>query len=1405
MIPKSTAIRFFFAFILTLFLNHVNGQSGKDGVKTISISNSVVNDYTVLTLDVAAGSTIIQVANNSLSTGFLSPISTGDLVFIIQVQGATIGSADDSTYGTINSYQNCGNYEYAEVAAISGLNGITLACPLRNNYSTAGKTMVIRVPRYSALTINGGGSITCPAWNGSIGGIIAIEVYGVTMINSGGSIDASGKGFRGGSLINSPSWYAVGNYRWATNDYGAEKGESIAGSVTDYDLMGGRYCKGAPANGGGGGSAHNGGGGGGANSGNIAGYTGNGNPDNSNATWAAAWNLQSAGFAGSTSSGGGKGGYSFSSSNQNALTAGPGNASWGGDFRRDNGGRGGHPLDYSTGRIFFGGGGGAGEENDSKGGNGGKGGGIISMLCYADISGSGQIVSNGTNGASTTGSNGTDGAGGGGGGGTVLLNTTGLVSGVSVSANGGNGGSQIVSIFNLETEGPGGGGSGGYIAVSNGTPVRLANGGNNGTTNSLSMTEFIPNGATKGGSGFNNAGFSTFQITAQPVNLCSLGTAILSITVLGTPPTGIVYNWYDQPFGGTVLGTGTTITTPILSVSKTYYVGYCPGTIRIPVQVNISTLPSVSFTSSNVCAGNPTVFTSSGSTGITSWNWNFGNGSGTSTQQNPSYAYPSGGTYNVTLTVSDGVCSASTSQSVIVSSTATVSFAAAGALCGSRNVQFTNNTTPAAPGYTWNFGDGSPVDTQINPLHTFLNAGTFSVILSTTGPGCSSADTINVFVSSAPQSSFSANTSICQNDTVFFTDLSLGNGSSIISRSWDFGDGSPASTFLNPSHSFVSNGTFNVKLTVSSSTCSDDTIISINVNTAPVANFTASATSGCPPLNVVFTNSTSGAPQYSWNFGDGSPVSTQSNTSHIYTNPGSYSVTLIATQGSCSDTFQLTNNIVVAQAPLSSFNVNAFCLGDSTHFINTSTGGSIGSYSWNFGDGDTSNASSPSHLYSASGTYFVLLSVNASNCSDDTTINIQINALPAPAFSASVTQACDSATILFNNNSAGATSAIWFFGDGDSSSVYSPYHLYSSPGNYSVTLQVVSQGGCSRSKTMLNLIQIEETPSAAFSSTAQSICQNQCVDFSNQSTAGATSWQWIFDGAIASSAVVQNPGSICYPSMGNFDVTLNVSNGTCSNTHTETSFIHVVNCSVKPKGAFIISDTSFCQGTCVSFVDLSTNAVTWKWLFLGAVPATSTQENPTNICYPNSGVYPVTLISGNTAGTDTVFFSSIIQVAGTPIMPAISVSGNILNATPAVGYQWYFNNVALSGANAQQYTALLSGDYSVVISDANGCTSSSYIQHVPLVGIEETDYDLYFYIYPNPVQNEINVMISNNNSSDLTLKLFDELGREVSSNYYPGVSGEETLNLKLYDLAKGIYFLQILAEDKKWVRLVIKN
>jgi PKD repeat protein len=1407
---SSQAIRIFIACFFLLPVFNLQGQVGKDGTRTISSANTVVNAYTSLQSNAASGSNSIQVVNNSLNLSFPAPLNSGDLIFIYQAQGADISTPDDPTYGGITSYNNSGNYEMAEVSSVSGANTINLSCPLQNNYTASGNVVVARVPRYSTLTINGGGSITCPAWNGTTGGICVLEVSGATIINSGGSIDVSGKGFRGGALVNNNSAYGVLNYRWSGPDYGAEKGESIAGDVTDYDLIGGRTCKGAPANGGGGGNGHNGGGGGGANAGNISNYTGFGIPDISNAAWIAAWNLESAGFATTTSSGGGKGGYTFSSTNQNALVTGPFNPAWGGDQRRESGGRGGRPLDYTTGKIFIGGGGGAGEQNNSKGGAGGIGGGIIYFFSYGGIAGSGQINANGANGASTNPFNGTDGAGGGGGGGTVLLNTTNPVSGITINANGGNGGSQIVTLLNTEAEGPGAGGGGGYIAISNGAVTRNAAGGINGTTNSATLTEFPPNGATKGGPGINNATINAFRVLPETLNLCSSSSTILTVNTTGTPPAGVTYTWYDQPINGNIVGTGNTFSTPVLTTSTTYYVSYCPGSARIPYKVNISSNLSVSFLSTVVCAGSSTNFSASGTPGIISWNWNFGDGTGTSIQQNPNYTYSAGGNYTVTLTVSDGTCTTSTTQTTTVNSAPVVSISssAPSSGCGSMTVQFTNNTTNAN-NYSWNFGDGTSTSSQTNPVHTYSTPGSYTVVLTaSSSAGCTKTGSLSIAVGPAPTASFTSNNTICQNDTVFFVNQSVGNGTTIVSQSWNFGDGSPPSSAANPYHVYTGTGTFNVTLTVSSALCTDDTVTTVSVNTGPVAGFTQSVTSGCNPLSVAFTNNTTGSPAYTWNFGDGSPVSSNQNPTHIYYTPGVYTVTLIASQGSCSDTIVQSNLIQVTNGPQASFqSLNSICLGDSSRFVNLSNGNgnTITSYSWDFGDGTFSNFISPSHLYLSQGTYSVKLITNTAFCSDDTTITVQVKSLPVVAFSSSLNNACDSATVQFTNNSTGANSYNWIFGDGNISSVASPAHLYSQAGSYTVMLTAVSGDGCSSTRASLNMVTIHSTPVVSFTATSTGVCINGCTSFNGQSSQTANAWTWSFSGSTVTSSTAQNPSNICYPVAGNFDVTLSVSNGYCSGSHTESSYIHVADCSTLPKAQFISGDTNLCSNACIDFVSLSSNTISWQWQLQGATPSTSSLEHPVNVCYNTPGIYDVVLIAGNPLGYDTIVQSGFIHVTASPAIPLITQSGNTLTSTPANSYQWYFNNVAISGAVSQQYIVQQSGNYSVTIADANGCTATSLAAYVSTTGINEVKNDMLLYVYPNPFHDEISVIIHSKIHQNLTVSLNDITGSIAFFKAISMTSEEEKFLFNLSEYASGIYFLKIQSAEYSHIRLLLKQ
>lgn len=489
---------------------------GKDGSKTITSTNTIVNEYTYLSSDVSSGATQIRCNSNTLNANsrFSSNLAAGDLLLIIQMQGATITTSDNSSYGSVSAYNNCGLYEFAKVSSIGTSGRINIANGLKNSYTQSGKVQVIRVPRYTTLTINSGKSITCPDWDGTTGGIVAVEASQEVIIN--GSITVNGKGFRGGALEQNSNLPGKTTHRRSTNSSeGAEKGESIAGPASS--LSDGQYCRNAPANGGGGGNAHNCAGGGGANAGDPASWTGNGNPDNSNSNWTTAWNLESSGFASTTSTGGGRGGYSYSANDGNELTRGPGHSDWSGDNRLNGGGFGGRPLDYSGGRIFFGGGGGAGDSNNSTGTAGGDGGGMVFILTKNNVSGSGTIYANGDNVTTATGN---DGAGGGGGGGAVIIyNHSGATSGISIEAKGGYGGSQNLAWS--EAEGAGGGGGGGYVAITNLPAITISvTGGASGTSNSPSVTSFTPNGGTKGGAGSTaslSGSFNPYSASSSPL------------------------------------------------------------------------------------------------------------------------------------------------------------------------------------------------------------------------------------------------------------------------------------------------------------------------------------------------------------------------------------------------------------------------------------------------------------------------------------------------------------------------------------------------------------------------------------------------------------------------------------------------------------------------------------------------------------------------------------------------------------------------------------------------------------------------------------------------------------------------------------------------------------------------
>ncbi|MCC3156263.1 hypothetical protein LJ737_03390 [Hymenobacter sp. 15J16-1T3B] len=496
--------------ILSLAALGARAQAGKDGALTINAAGTVVNQYTRLAANATAGSTTVTVAS-------AAGLSAGDLVLIIQMQGALINNANTAAYGAVTNLRNAGNYELAVVQAVTG-GTLALSQPLAQSYTANDGAQVVRIPRYTGVTIGSGGSLTGQAWNGTSGGVVALEAQGTITVN--GSITATGLGFRGGAFVNNGVDNNA-NYLGAGNT-GGEKGEGVAGYASSY--AGGSRGRGAAANGGGGGNSVNAGGGGGANGGDPAVWTGTGRPNVSTPGWATAWNLEGAGFANSGSSGGGRGGYGVSDNDLDALAVGPGQSSWGTYSRPNTGGLGGRPLPYELGRVFLGGGGGSGDGNTAVAGVGGNGGGLVYLIGGA-ITGSGSVVADGAPGAASNGGTSfADGAGGGGGGGAILL-TAGAVS-VATSANGGTGGNTVNTV--IKAYGPGGGGGAGYISVSSGADLTgfsySLSGGRGGISTSPGLAEFPPNGATDGG--VNTLIFRTSgNTTPLPVSWTHFGAA----------------------------------------------------------------------------------------------------------------------------------------------------------------------------------------------------------------------------------------------------------------------------------------------------------------------------------------------------------------------------------------------------------------------------------------------------------------------------------------------------------------------------------------------------------------------------------------------------------------------------------------------------------------------------------------------------------------------------------------------------------------------------------------------------------------------------------------------------------------------------------------------------------------
>jgi uncharacterized repeat protein (TIGR01451 family) len=488
---------------------------GRNGSPTITDNPNTYFPATNQTLAVGATTLVVGAAVGT------TPILAGDLLLVIQMQGADIDATNTDSYGNgvaggqatsnlNNANFTAGRYEYVVAAQNVPLTGgaVTLITGLKNGYQNADATsitgqrrfQVVRIPQYQNLTVSG--TIAPSAWDGRTGGILALDVTGELAFNTGARLDASGKGFRGGAGQQLTGTTGLTGTEYRTAAYAgpagahAMKGEGIVGTpryvntgvaLFDTGVDGypnGSAGRGAPGNAGGGGT--------------DASPTNNTN--------------NSGGGGGGNGSRGGRGGNSWSSG-----------AAVGGES--------GAPFSVpSSSRLILGGGGGAGVNNSGSGSiplsgyasSGAAGGGLI-LVRTGSVRGTGSILANG---ASASNAVLNDGSGGGGAGGSILVtaNNTTSLSNLSLVANGGIGGTNTGG--GAGSHGPGGGGGGGIVLTNAAPSSASVLSGASGTTDGGGTF-----GATAG-----QIGVASSQINNSIANSTAGINCTIDVTAILTAP-----------------------------------------------------------------------------------------------------------------------------------------------------------------------------------------------------------------------------------------------------------------------------------------------------------------------------------------------------------------------------------------------------------------------------------------------------------------------------------------------------------------------------------------------------------------------------------------------------------------------------------------------------------------------------------------------------------------------------------------------------------------------------------------------------------------------------------------------------------------------------------------------------
>jgi len=586
--------------------------------------------------------------------------------------------------------------------------------------------------------------------------------------------------------------------------------------------------------------------------------------------------------------------------------------------------------------------------------------------------------------------------------------------------------------------------------------------------------------------------------------------------------------------------------------------------------------------------------------------------------------------------------------------------------CGPLTVNFRNTTAPLPLNqynYKWQFGNGdssfltAPPSIIYNPAPNHQDT-TYYISL-TASNQCNTITTLkdSVLIRPLPVALFQPDTTVgCSINTSPFlfsvNNISKGSPNTYY---WDFGDNTKdtllTNTSVNHVYTVAQLTDFTIKLTAINECGSDQDSLKIVVyprNIFAKLYVDGPVTWSCAPDTITFKNVSSGANKYVINFGDNSPDSIYTsplsveNIKHFYKAPGTYIVTMVASNGCSNEDTTISLNIYLFQKPAAAFKTSStqFCQLDTIHFQNLSEAGLI--YSWDFGDGIISTDFNPIHFYSKAGTYTVTLVVSSLNspgkvCTDTIRKLITVGAKPVSNFTSNTTASnCDPFFFTGTTNQPHGNIINWHFTDPFSSdttmSGNTGTHLFENTGNYTIRMIVFNSVGCS--DTAAISVKIIPSPVAAFTVSDSVKCYFgdtiYCTNTSTYAGKDVVNYYWYIDGVLQSTSThfkhkFSAPASIKNPVYFKIMLVAVTSYG-CSDSAYQT-----ITLMPQSSAGFNFFPDQGCSPLTVSFSNTSQYANSYKWYLNNQLFSTLILPDPIVLSNPGS-VYTVKLVTDQLLG-----------------------------------------------------------------------------------------------------------------------------------------------------------------------------